>query len=290
MRRDQPDELFRGRAPGLVQLFDIDLTQVVTGGSKGIAAGAKVLDLVQGNVACTLVNAGDAFLRADPNGLVLTNGTGLVMDSTGAVASTDDWNPANLGPVLVFNFSDLVPAALWSSTELGLRQMYSAVEIIAVFDASAANANTELCSVALAESSSWLDGASARVGYAGGAAAAGGASQTATYAAVGGTLAQGGLPSLPTCCRIMADIAGSRLWYGVASGLVPPNTWYSRDNYENISSLVNTPGNTSGALRHTQVFGLGLADVSATGFSCTFKRIIGRARRHAHPYTVTIAA
>ncbi len=250
----------------------------------GRTAGAKTVL----GYSSTLVHAGSAFTRADPDGVKIVNGTGFVMDSTGATASTDDLNPANLTAELRFNWSDIVATGDWAASEILLRTKYRALEAVCIFDASGAAATTELLGFAVGESTSWAFGAGARVGYVAGAASVGATLQTGSFDAVGGTLANWGLPSLPTACRISITPAGYQLFYGVASGLTPPTTWYGQDARSNLA-YSNLSAGTSGCMRHTQVFAFCLGDISGTGLAAVWKAVYLYGVPHPPGHTVTVS-
>jgi hypothetical protein len=260
---------YRAKAPSYVMLAS-RIFQGATTGDLGRTAGAKSIAFASGTENWTLVNGTANFLAADPTGLAI-DANGIFMTS-GSSASLDDWGDGNvLGPCIYKLVSEMVPSSLWSGTTLGLSAMYAWIDFVYIVDATSANAGNEAISCGYGATSSFVNGASGRAGFAA-AAAAGSTIQRSTFNGNLVATSTFSFPgsAIPTAIRVRASASGMEVSYGVASGLTPPSAWYSREAIFGVAPD-NTPNGASGALNTAMVAAIGIYDTNGGG---AFKGIV----------------
>jgi len=211
---------------------------------------------------------------------------------SGSSISTGQWNGAVSGPYIYKRVDEIVPAALWGTTSFLLANLYCFVDIIWIVDASSANANGELITAGMGGTSGFGSGASGRTGWAGGANSLGGATQTGTYAATAFTAASISFPgsAMSTAIRVRVNSAGQEIHHGVASGLVPPSAWYSKDNISQTCSSNSVTG-TGTALNSAMVACWGVEDAIGGGaFKGIVKALYIYGAKHPTGHSLAVAA
>jgi len=264
------------------------LFQGATVADLGRAAGAKSIAFPGVTEDWTLANGTANFLTADPNGCFIDS-SGLKMQS-GSSACSDDWGDGNiLGPCLYKLVSEIVPAALWSSTSLGLLAMYSYIDLVWVIDSSSANANQEHIACGFGTTSAFNNGGSCKSGFTT-AAAVGGSIQRGTYNNSNSLVSSiTGLGTV-TALRNRITPGGTDVAFGTASGLTPPSAWYSRDALGTMAAD-NTPNAAGSTLNKDMVAAIGLVDSNGGGaFTGCVKALYINAMRHVPGQSLAVAA
>lgn len=259
---------------------DIDFTQLAST-DLGVAAGTKTI----GGLDWTLVNSG-GFLAADPNGLYITNGTGLIMASS-AVSSVPDFNPANLTANLQIDLSSLVPELYAAGTNRSdLMEIFSTLYVGAIYEVTTTGNNQWGLPVNIGDG--WSRGMGAGSGQSGGVASVFWNQHTAAYTE--DSTAASTMPPLtgkPTACIMSVHNNSQAAYFGMANDLSYPKEW-ATSSYAIVGSSVLANGLGS-AFGSSARFGIGIGDATAAG-GCvlTLKRLTFWVPKFAIPHGVTI--